>query len=154
MSDMTKTLSSPVWWISVVVAGILINLLSSYLRTLLDVRFSKLSKRWRERSEKQKRERENYVQSLLGQPHRQIVEFHRSTRLHILSVMCLVLGTFALGLSMAARAFGVPLIITSLIGFVSGLVFLVAIAFLFTAEHISLDIFEAIEREAREQKVL
>ena len=36
MDEVVTELSKPIWWISVVVAGIVINLLSSYIKTQLD----------------------------------------------------------------------------------------------------------------------
>lgn len=52
MDEIITELSKPVWWASVVVAGILINLLSSYLKTGVDSWGSKLINIWNQRSEK------------------------------------------------------------------------------------------------------
>jgi hypothetical protein len=50
MSKIIAEISNPVWWFSVVIAGISINILSSYLRGALDGFFSKSSSWWRNRS--------------------------------------------------------------------------------------------------------
>lgn len=50
MERIFTELSNPVWWFSVVIAGITINILSSYLRGALDEFFSKSSSWWRNRS--------------------------------------------------------------------------------------------------------
>lgn len=54
LNDIITELSKPVWWVSVVVAGIFINLISSYLKSNMDVGLSKLFSIWNERSIKQK----------------------------------------------------------------------------------------------------
>lgn len=55
MDEFTKLLVSPLWWLSVVVVGILINLASAYLKPRLDETFSRSSLWWRNRSEEAKR---------------------------------------------------------------------------------------------------
>jgi hypothetical protein len=50
MNEILKLATSPVWWISVVIVGILINLLSAYLKPPLDDRFGRISTWWRVRS--------------------------------------------------------------------------------------------------------
>lgn len=47
MEGLLDELSKPVWWVSVVVAGFLINLLSAYLKTSLDRFLAHLSARTR-----------------------------------------------------------------------------------------------------------
>jgi len=61
-------LNEPEWWISVVVAGLIINLLSSYFKTALDNQFSKISSWWRERSQARRKEREDYINRLKNEP--------------------------------------------------------------------------------------
>ena len=53
MNDIITELSKPVWWVSVVVAGIIINLLSGYIKASMDIWLSKLFISWNERSTKQ-----------------------------------------------------------------------------------------------------
>lgn len=57
MDEIWKTLSSPAWWITAVAFGILVNLVSAYLKDPLDSLVAKFFKAWRTRSEKA---RENY----------------------------------------------------------------------------------------------
>lgn len=51
MDELYQMILSPVWWITVVFTGILINIVSSYLRESLDSYLSKISKWWNTRSE-------------------------------------------------------------------------------------------------------
>jgi hypothetical protein len=59
-------LSNPVWWFSVVLVGIAINVLSSYLRGALDGFFSKSSSWWRNRSEARKKAWEERVDRIVS----------------------------------------------------------------------------------------
>lgn len=51
LNEILTELSKPVWWASVVVAGIAINLLSAYLKDPLDKALASMSSWWRRRSE-------------------------------------------------------------------------------------------------------
>lgn len=64
MHEIVELISKPVWWFSVVFAGILINLLSSFLRTVIESQFSSLSKALAEKSERKKSERANRISVL------------------------------------------------------------------------------------------
>jgi hypothetical protein len=50
MSEFLNNLSSAGWWMSVVIAGLLINLVSAYIKPLIDRLGSKLSSAWRNRT--------------------------------------------------------------------------------------------------------
>lgn len=50
MDDIYNELSKPVWWVSVVMAGIAINLLSAYLKNPLDGAIARTFTWWRSRS--------------------------------------------------------------------------------------------------------
>jgi hypothetical protein len=64
MSDFKTTLSSPLWWISVVVVGMLINLASAYLKPLIDKFLFKVSLSWRRRTARQREERARLIEML------------------------------------------------------------------------------------------
>ncbi|MGL4796249.1 MAG: hypothetical protein ACRC23_21415 [Aeromonas jandaei] len=51
MDEIINELAKPVWWVSVVIAGIAINLFSSYLKSLLDRTIAKTSSWWRSKSD-------------------------------------------------------------------------------------------------------
>lgn len=50
MDEFWKALASPVWWIGVVVVGIIINLVSAYTKPALDAVLRAASSTWRARS--------------------------------------------------------------------------------------------------------
>ncbi|MFM5708873.1 MAG: hypothetical protein ACRCYG_18835 [Aeromonas veronii] len=64
MEDTYKFLSSTEWWVSVVIAGITINVISAYMKTSLDGCLSKLSSWWRFRSEKNHNKELLYLEML------------------------------------------------------------------------------------------
>ncbi|WP_319380551.1 hypothetical protein [Thiomicrorhabdus sp.] len=64
MEEIFEQISKPGWWFSAVFAGILINLISSYLKTFIESRFSSLSKSLAEKNEKKKSARANRVLAL------------------------------------------------------------------------------------------
>lgn len=66
MDELTKNLSSPYWWIGVVVVGILINLASAYLKPALDRWLSRMSVWWRNQSAKRKARYEKEIEALMG----------------------------------------------------------------------------------------
>ena len=56
MSDLFNNLSSPSWWIGVVIVSFAINLASAYAKAPLDRALGRLSKRKRDKSERARRE--------------------------------------------------------------------------------------------------
>jgi hypothetical protein len=61
-------ISNPAWWFSVVIAGIAINVFSSYLKGALDSFFSKTFSWWRNRSEAHKKMWEEQVKTIMYSP--------------------------------------------------------------------------------------
>jgi len=70
MDEVWKALSSPAWWLSVVVAGILINLVARRL----DGWLGKVSKRWAERTGERKAKRVAYIERLKEAKHEQVMK--------------------------------------------------------------------------------
>lgn len=52
MNEVWNSFFSPAWWVSVVIVGLLINLLSAYLKPPIDSLGSRLSSSWKARSER------------------------------------------------------------------------------------------------------
>jgi hypothetical protein len=73
MKDFLNNLSSINWWIGVVVVGILINLISGYIKSKLDSRLSNASTWWQKRSSVQKEKREKALEMLRNNPHEQVM---------------------------------------------------------------------------------
>lgn len=71
MSDLIADFHSLRWWISVVVAGILVNMVATYLMRLVDARLTKMSSWWRQRKAVEERERAAIVDALRADRNRQ-----------------------------------------------------------------------------------
>lgn len=93
---------SPVWWLSVVVAGIAINVLSAYLKTALDSQLSAVSSWWRRRSEKESRDWEALISRLSSSDHEEIVGYLEELRERNRAIFFLVLGIFVMGIAAAS----------------------------------------------------
>lgn len=94
MNEIITELSKPVWWVSVVVAGILINLLSSYLKTGVDSWTSKLIANWNQRSEKNKREWLELIESIKQSDAHNFKAISTENRLRLQSIHLLLLAIF------------------------------------------------------------
>ena len=66
MKDFIDSISQPSWWATVVIAGLLVNLLAAYTKPFIDKRFSYLSTKWHERTEKARLKRESLIIELLA----------------------------------------------------------------------------------------
>jgi len=94
MNELIQTLSSPVWWFSVVIVGILINLVSAYLKSPIDSRLSKISTWWRQRTEQQKAEQEALMNRLANSEHEQVMASFADLRDRLRSQYYLLMGVF------------------------------------------------------------
>jgi hypothetical protein len=94
MNDLIEILSSPIWWFSVVVVGILINLISAYLKSPIDKNLSKVSTWWRQRTEQQKVREQEFINRLINDQHEQVMASNRVLDLHLDSIYSLALGIF------------------------------------------------------------
>jgi hypothetical protein len=68
MESFAENLSSPSWWISVILVGIVISYLGNLITRMMDKFFSTISSNWRNRSEKVRTEREAQIQILVQNP--------------------------------------------------------------------------------------
>jgi hypothetical protein len=64
LPSISDLLSSPTWWATVVVAGLVINITSAYLLKIFDGTLSKLSVTWQARSSKRKHQRAMTIEAL------------------------------------------------------------------------------------------
>jgi hypothetical protein len=96
MNEILELLTAPTWWISVVVVGIAINLISAYLKPTLDSRLSGISSWWRLRSERQRAERLALVEKLRNSQHEQLLASMDDLRDRSRAVYMLLIGIFAM----------------------------------------------------------
>jgi hypothetical protein len=101
MNEVVMELSRPVWWISVVVAGIIINLLSAYLKPSLDKYFSSTSSWWRNRSEKRRAVWVVRVERIVQDEKFERSEVESEVRLRLLAIHSLLLAIFLIVLASA-----------------------------------------------------
>ncbi|MGY0635269.1 hypothetical protein [Luteimonas sp. A478] len=87
MGDLLNELANPVWWLSVVVAGILVNLASSYLKSRLDKSVSATAGWWRRRSERRRKLWQDYVKHLAASVEARIQARHMEIRLRLQAIM-------------------------------------------------------------------
>ncbi|MBL0917695.1 MAG: hypothetical protein IBJ14_03250 [Hydrogenophaga sp.] len=70
MEELWKTVTTPSWLVSVVVAGVFVNLLSAFLQRKLEKAGLSFSKWRRDHSEKKQRQFEEQVHRLVARPER------------------------------------------------------------------------------------
>ena len=87
MDEILQSLLSPVWWFSVVVAAVAVNLGSAYLKRPLDDALSRNFQRWRKRTTANRRKFDADVKRLSVSQHRQIMESLRITRKMIVATL-------------------------------------------------------------------
>lgn len=98
MDEIVTELSKPVWWISVVVAGIIINLISSYLKTGVDFLSSKLITGWSQRNAKKAKEWNDYIDTLNRSEDFRKMEQVREFRLRLSSIHLLLLAIYVMNM--------------------------------------------------------
>lgn len=91
MKQIIELLSSPVWWVSVVIVGICINLVSAYLKRPLDSFLSWASSWWRTRNTAQIESRAKLIARLRGNISAQIYHAHDALRLQISAIVLMLL---------------------------------------------------------------
>jgi hypothetical protein len=72
MQTLSQNLISIEWWLGVVIVGILLNILSAYLKPLIDRAFAKVSSSWDVRTKRKLQERVTLVQHLRNNPQEQL----------------------------------------------------------------------------------
>jgi hypothetical protein len=109
MNEIVNELARPVWWFSVVIAGIVINLLSSYLRARLDSALSRASGWWRSRSERRKAAWESKISLISQDTDFKAMHAQREIRLRLNSIYALLAGFLLLSLPSLLSSVGFEL---------------------------------------------
>ena len=92
MNEFLANLNSLYWWISVVIVGILINLISSYLKSKLDNTLSNVSTWWRKRSKAQSLKREQELNILRSNTHKQVILAFSEIRVRTICLLFFIFG--------------------------------------------------------------
>lgn len=69
----TQDIQSPQWWISIVIAGLLIHVVGSYAKPAVDRVISSIWKGWRERTEKRSTAKEKALEELRASETKQVI---------------------------------------------------------------------------------
>lgn len=149
MTKLTEYLSDPGWWLGVVVVGLIINVASVYLIRRLDAQLSRISERWRARSEQARADRLLRVDLIRTSERELFLHLFRELRLRERAVWQLVngLGFLMLGLNSFAPR---EIQIASLLAF--GLAQWLSQRNLSSASKGLSEIHEAIARRPRDEK--
>jgi len=98
MEEFFKSLTSPVWWLSVVIVGVIISVVGAYLKVWIDNFFSLLSSAWKLRVEQENLKANELLQQVQNNDRTLIMlgfeenRFRqRSMLLSISSMLCLIL---------------------------------------------------------------
>jgi len=98
MHEVITELSSIRWWISVVLAGILINLLSTYLKPQLDKAASKLSLKGKIKLKSMREAETLYLNKLRSDKDFRVLETFEELRFRARSTHMLLMGVFILSM--------------------------------------------------------
>ena len=109
MNDILTELSKPVWWVSVVVAGIAINLLSAYLKGSVDKALTGTSSWWRRRSSARQLAWQARIDLLRSNEQARHAVAASEVRLRLQSIHMLLLAIFIVLLPMFMATSGLPL---------------------------------------------
>lgn len=94
MDEIVRNLNSPAWWASVVVAGIVVNIVAAYLKPAIDSVAGRVSAEYRARNEAQLRKRQELIQHLKAAPHDEILYALSEARSRMRSAAYLLLAIF------------------------------------------------------------
>jgi len=92
MSRLLEDVATLNWWVSVVVVGIVINLVSGPIGRLLSRMFSALSSKWRNRSDRKRGEEARLLQELVDNPIKIEGERDRALRKLVAGVLVLMVA--------------------------------------------------------------
>jgi len=85
-------ISSPTWWIGVVFVGIILNILSAYLKPCIDKYLGQLSNKWKKRIELQQQRIIETQEELKDRPHEQLIFLIVSNRFFNMAVSVVSVG--------------------------------------------------------------
>ena len=101
MESIAENFKSPSWWISVVVAGVVLHIAAAYLKALLDRSVSLFSRRWSERTQVKATQRREAVARLSSDKHEQIMIGLQAIENRITGCFLMSLGIGLLAYSVA-----------------------------------------------------
>lgn len=119
MNNMIDSISSLEWWVSVVIVGLAINLLASYLKPHIDHVLSRYSSRQRSNNEKRKAAEERHMAMLREDKHEQIIDLFAALRSQQRALGYFFIGLFSPTLGALMSGSHIFKIATFFLGFLS-----------------------------------
>lgn len=99
MTDFLNSIFTVSWWISVVIGGILINILSHYLQKSLDKQLYSMSLWWRFRSDAQKAQRNKIMDVLRNNHNERVNYFFQEIRYLLFSILFMLFSMLFIALT-------------------------------------------------------
>lgn len=94
MKEILQSLTSPTWWFSVVLVGVIINMVSAYLKPTTDAIWARYSSIRRSKQEEGQKKRKEYIEYLRSNPQEQLFCAFREMRHRYRAQLMLVQATF------------------------------------------------------------
>jgi hypothetical protein len=126
MEKFIQDIATTYWWVSVVIVGIIVNIISSYLKPFLENKLSLVSGYWKQRKEKRKEEFESQVALLAADDRLLSIYALREFRYRIRSVSYLVMSSLLFIIATWAQAF-LPISIFLIISFIGTLIMIISL---------------------------
>lgn len=122
MENFLRDASSINWWVGVVLVGIVINIVSSYIKKALEDKLSNLSNFWKDKKEQRAQLEKNKVELLRGDSELRVLFALRESRYRIRSMIFIMFGYVSLaiagyqnyGFAIGIMAFGAIMILVGL----------------------------------------
>ncbi len=158
MESFLKDLTTPNWWMGVVVVGILINLVSPLIGTMLGRSSSRLLSYWRVRSEKQRTSDQRLVERLRSSEYERVMaatqevsQLLRATLLFVAAVFLCLIGLVSRG---EEQMKGASLFLMIRVGLyiLSTINFMIAVSFLLRARALREALGRAMEPSGANQE--
>lgn len=131
MEKFINDLTSAQWWAGVVLVGILINLISSYLKPAMDALFSRVSGVWKQKTDKRNSKQKELENTLKSNSLKQVIFLQNEQRFRWYAATFMLLGILFLGI---AEFIEMPRYMKSISYFVSAFSFFYSVQQHFAAE--------------------
>ncbi len=78
MEELVGMAVNPIWWVSVVLVGVLISIFAAYMKTWIDRFLGFFSNAWKQRSARKNKEFFKELERLQADPHQQLITMSRA----------------------------------------------------------------------------
>lgn len=104
MQQFLADVQSPSWWAGVVIVGIVINVVSAYLKAPIDAALARHSSWWRNRSESSIRRRAELLELLRASPGKQLLAMSKINGRRILATLEIVVAGVCVTVTFSDKA--------------------------------------------------